>query len=113
MDLFIQEVSLNMSTFCFNSELKIKPDIKVMPSTDVIEGDLITFSCSVNMTHQRNSELRIHLIHKSTTLSSNMTQEDYKMFAMANDSGKYECISKLGDVLKPSSVYITVKGGRY
>ncbi|XP_048054063.1 platelet endothelial cell adhesion molecule isoform X2 [Megalobrama amblycephala] len=90
-------------------ELKIKPDIKVMPSTDVIEGDLITFSCSVNMTHQRNSELRIHLIHKSTMLSSNMTQEDYKMFPMANGSGKYECISKLGDVLKPSSVYITVK----
>lgn len=113
MDLFIQEVSLNMSTFCSNSELKIKPDIKVMPSTDVIEGDLITFNCSVNMTHQRNSELRIYFIHKSFMLSSNMIQEEYKIIAMANNSGKYECISKLGDVQKPSSVYITVKGERY
>lgn len=103
-----------MSTFCFNSELKIKPDIKVMPSTDVTEGDPITLSCSVNMTHQRNSDLIIHLIHeKNTMLRLNMTQEDYKVIAMANDSGKYECISKLGGVHKSSSVNITVKGERY
>ncbi|XP_051754053.1 platelet endothelial cell adhesion molecule isoform X3 [Ctenopharyngodon idella] len=91
-------------------ELKIKPDIKVMPSTDVTEGDPITLSCSVNMTHQRNSDLIIHLIHeKNTMLRLNMTQEDYKVIAMANDSGKYECISKLGGVHKSSSVNITVK----
>ncbi|KTF85920.1 hypothetical protein cypCar_00037208 [Cyprinus carpio] len=50
-------------------ELEIKPNIKVNPTTYAIEGDLITFSCSVNM-----------------------TQTDYRMSAKANDSGEYECI---------------------
>ncbi|XP_056102126.1 platelet endothelial cell adhesion molecule isoform X2 [Rhinichthys klamathensis goyatoka] len=90
-------------------ELEIKPDITVMPSTDVTEGDNITFSCSVNMTHQRNSELRIIFSHGHNTLSLNMTHEDYAMLAKANDSGEYECISSLGGVHKSSSLNITVK----
>lgn len=112
MDLFILEVSLNMYTFCSNLELEIKPDITVRPSTDVTEGDNITFSCSVNMTHQRNSELRIIFSHGRTTLSLNMIHKDYPMFAKASDSGEYECISSLGVVHKSSSLNITVKGER-
>uniref|UniRef100_A0A673JZ69 Si:dkey-237i9.8 n=1 Tax=Sinocyclocheilus rhinocerous TaxID=307959 RepID=A0A673JZ69_9TELE len=64
-------------------KVEIKPNIKVNPSTYVIEGDLITISCSVNMTSQRNSELRINLIHGRTVLSSNMTQTDYRMSAVS------------------------------
>uniref|UniRef100_A0A671PZE2 Si:dkey-237i9.8 n=1 Tax=Sinocyclocheilus anshuiensis TaxID=1608454 RepID=A0A671PZE2_9TELE len=90
-------------------KVEIKPNIKVNPSTYVIEGDLITFSCSVNMTSQRNSELRINLIHGRTVLSSNMTQTDYRMSAKANDSGEYECSSNLGNVYKSSAMNITVK----
>ncbi|KAK7144587.1 hypothetical protein R3I94_010872 [Phoxinus phoxinus] len=91
-------------------ELGITPDITVMPSTIVTEGDNITFSCSVKMTPQRHSELKIMISHGSTTLSSNMTHEDYTMkFAKANDSGEYECISRLGSVHKSSSLNITVK----
>lgn len=111
MDLFILEVSLNMYTFCSNLELGIKPNITVIPSTYVTEGDNITFSCSVNMTQQRNSELI--LSHGRTTLSSNMIHEDYAMLAKANDSGEYECISSLGGVHKSSSLNITVKGEKY
>ncbi|XP_073708083.1 platelet endothelial cell adhesion molecule [Garra rufa] len=90
-------------------ELEIKPNIKVNPSTHVIEGDLITFSCSVGMIYQRNSGLRIILIHGRTTLSLNMTQTDYRMSAKANDSGEYECMSSLGNVHKSSTTNITVK----
>ncbi|XDV35979.1 hypothetical protein PO909_005835 [Leuciscus waleckii] len=88
-------------------ELGIKPNITVIPSTYVTEGDNITFSCSVNMTPQRNTELI--LSHGRTTLSSNMIHEDYAMLAKANDSGEYECISSLGGVHKSSSLNITVK----
>jgi len=102
-----------MYTFCSNLELEIKPDITVMPYTDVTEGDNITFSCSVNMTHQRNSELRIIFSHGHNLLSLNMTHEDYAMLAKVNDSGEYECISILGGVQKSSSLNITVKGERY
>lgn len=101
-----------MSTFLFNSELEINPNITVNPSTYVIEGDLITFSCSVDTTYQRNSDLKINLIHGHIMLSLNMTQTDYKMSAKANDSGEYECISRLGGVSKSSVMNITVKGER-
>lgn len=102
-----------MSIFCSNSELKVKPDIKVMPSTNVFEGDLITFSCSVDMTHQGNSKLKVFFIHERIILSLNMTQENYSMIAKAHESGEYECMSILGGVQKSSSVNITVKGERY
>lgn len=101
-----------MYTFCAISELGIRPDINVIPSANVIEGDLLTFSCNVNMTHQRNSKLRISLVHGHTTLGLNMRQEAYNMSAKANDSGQYECIASLGVIHKSSSVNITVNGER-
>ncbi|XP_050968140.1 platelet endothelial cell adhesion molecule [Labeo rohita] len=87
-------------------ELKIKPNIKVNPSKYVIEGDRITFSCSVDIS---NSTTRIILVHGRTTLSSNMAQEEYSMSVKADDSGEYECISHLGEVDKSSTINITVK----
>ncbi|KAK2889082.1 hypothetical protein Q8A67_014457 [Cirrhinus molitorella] len=90
-------------------ELEIKPNITVNPSTYVIEGDLITFSCSVDVIYQNNPGLRTNLIHGRTTLSLNMTQTDYRMSAKANDSGEYECLSSLGNVQKTSAMNITVK----
>ncbi|XP_077055103.1 platelet endothelial cell adhesion molecule isoform X4 [Siphateles boraxobius] len=90
-------------------ELGIKPDITVMPSTNITEGDNITFSCSMNMTHKRNSEHRIIFSHGHTMLSSNMIHGNYTTLAKANDSGEYECISILGVVHKSSSLIITVK----
>ncbi|XP_067315567.1 platelet endothelial cell adhesion molecule isoform X3 [Pseudorasbora parva] len=90
-------------------ELMIKSEIEVKPSTDVIEGDLLTFNCIVDKTQKKNSELKISLLHEHTMLSKNMTQKDHIMIAKANDSGKYECYSKLGSVSKSSSVNITIK----
>ncbi|XP_042581612.1 platelet endothelial cell adhesion molecule isoform X2 [Cyprinus carpio] len=90
-------------------EVAINPNIKVNPSTNITEGDLITFNCSVDTTYQRNSELKISLVHGHTLLSVNMTQTDYKMPIKANESGEYECISRLGRVSKSSAMNITVK----
>ncbi|XP_051568007.1 platelet endothelial cell adhesion molecule isoform X3 [Myxocyprinus asiaticus] len=90
-------------------ELKIKPSITVKPSTNVIEGDTINFRCNVDMIQQKNSELRISLVHGRTTLSFNMTHKNYTMSAKANDSGEFECISSMGNVHKSASVSITVK----
>lgn len=101
-----------MSTFLSDSEVAINPNIKVNPSTNITEGDLITFNCSVDTTYQRNSELKISLVHGHTLLSVNMTQTDYKMPIKANESGEYECISRLGRVSKSSAMNITVKGER-
>ncbi|XP_058635965.1 platelet endothelial cell adhesion molecule isoform X3 [Onychostoma macrolepis] len=90
-------------------ELEINPNIKVNPSAYVTEGDLITISCSVDTTYQRNSDLKISLIHGHTMVSVDMTKTDYKVSLKANDSGEYECISRLGDVYKSSAMNITVK----
>ncbi|XP_057183072.1 platelet endothelial cell adhesion molecule isoform X2 [Triplophysa rosa] len=89
-------------------ELEIKPVITVHPSTDVIEGDTISFSCTVDMLQQQNSELRIILVRGPTTLT-NMTKNEYSMHAKANDSGEYECISQMGVIHKSSTVNITVQ----
>lgn len=107
INVFVHPGSVN--TFFSNSELKIKPNIKVNPSKYVIEGDRITFSCSVDIS---NSTTRIILVHGRTTLSSNMAQEEYSMSVKADDSGEYECISHLGEVDKSSTINITVKGER-
>ncbi|XP_026119205.1 platelet endothelial cell adhesion molecule isoform X2 [Carassius auratus] len=90
-------------------ELEINPNIEVIPSKNVTEGDLITFSCSVDTTYQRNSDPIITLSHGHIVLSSNMTKTDYKVYAKANESGEYECTSRLGSVSKVSAMNISVK----
>ncbi|XP_068078052.1 platelet endothelial cell adhesion molecule isoform X4 [Danio rerio] len=103
------EISNNSNVIDIDiQELGITPEINVMPSANVIEGDLLTFSCNVDMTYQKNSELRISLVHGHTTLGLNMGQKTYNMSAKANDSGQYECIASLGAIHKSSSVNITV-----
>ncbi|XP_056315850.1 platelet endothelial cell adhesion molecule [Danio aesculapii] len=103
------EISNNSNVIDIDiQELGIKPEINVMPSTNVIEGDLLTFSCNVDMNHQKNSELRISLVHGHTTLGLNMGQKAHTMSAKANDSGQYECIASLGAIHKSSFVNITV-----
>ncbi|XP_051996677.1 platelet endothelial cell adhesion molecule isoform X3 [Xyrauchen texanus] len=90
-------------------ELEITPSITVKPLTNVIEGDTINFRCNVDMIQQKNSDLKISLVHGLTVLSFNMTQKNYTMSAKANDSGEFECISSMGNIHKSSSVNITVK----
>ncbi|TRY56334.1 hypothetical protein DNTS_034952 [Danionella cerebrum] len=104
------EISRNSNVISINiQELDIKPNIKVMPSPQVIEGDHLTISCNVDVSHQRDAKLRINLVHGRTTLSLNMREMDYTMKVKTNDSGEYECISSLSAVHKSSSVGITVK----
>uniref|UniRef100_A0A3P8ZQV5 Ig-like domain-containing protein n=1 Tax=Esox lucius TaxID=8010 RepID=A0A3P8ZQV5_ESOLU len=90
-------------------ELEITPTISVQPhGTKIIEGDNLTISCSVNGNKQNSSEAKMHLLKGSTMLSFGETSTTHSMTAMAEDSGKFECMLEMGTVLKQATEHVII-----
>lgn len=86
------------------------PQITVKPSTEVIEGDTINISCTVNQINPNLRLVSLQLVKGSKILKPDVKNSEYSKVVTAEDSGKYECFSMMNNIQKIDSAAITVKG---
>lgn len=92
-----------------NPELDFMPTIKVLPSTEVIEGDSMHITCGVT---GKNYSSPLLSLSKGSRLfpSPERKNPEYKAVVMAADSGGYECSARVNSVEKNVYANLTVKG---
>ncbi|KAK3557622.1 hypothetical protein QTP70_031151 [Hemibagrus guttatus] len=87
-------------------ELDFKPTIRIIPSEQVIEGDTVRISCGLEGS-DRGHVSPFLSISKGSRL---FNIQEYQTVVQANDSGMYECIAQVSNVLKSVYANLTVKG---
>ncbi|KAK3575395.1 hypothetical protein QTP86_025800, partial [Hemibagrus guttatus] len=99
------ELSCSFQHSTGKHKLDFKPTIRIIPSEQVIEGDTVRISCGLEGS-DRGHVSPFLSISKGSHL---FNIQEYQTVVQANDSGTYECIAQVSNVLKSVYANLTVK----
>ncbi|KAJ8363598.1 hypothetical protein SKAU_G00124290 [Synaphobranchus kaupii] len=87
-------------------ELSIRPSIEILPSTNIIEGDILQITCNVSGSRQKS--ITVYVSKDSDIKQNGEDSIVYVKKVLSDDSGVYECKSMMGNVLKSVNSSVVV-----